>query len=252
MVRQLVRALIAVIIAVPPALTPVGAEAAPCTAAHIIAGTCVVGGGTTGGGVDLWGDATTGGSPGESENDGPRECPVVVNGQCVGTSPPKNGTGPTTVRDIKSFRPRAPIQFSEPAGWSVRNIPTNFWSSTTRHVVSGELLGNPAEVRFTPVLFRRYFGDGDRRTTATVGMSWRELGQSPWTRTATSHTYDSVGRFRIRMLAWYEAEFRFGNQSWVPLSGAVTAWANELAVSVLASDTVLVERPCGPSSPGCR
>jgi hypothetical protein len=250
-VRRASRALI-VVVTLSALFPSTWADAAPCTAAHIVAGTCAVGGGTTGGGVDLWGDATSGGNAGDSGSDGPRECPVVVNGQCVGTSPPKDGTGPTTVRDIESFRPRAPIQFSEPAEWSVRHIPTNFWASTSQHVVRGELLGNPAEVRFTPVLFRRYFGDGDRRTTATVGASWRELGQSPWTRTATSHNYESTGRFRIRMLAWFEAEYRFGHQSWMPLEGAVTAWSNELTVTVLASDTVLVDRPCGDDSVGCR
>jgi hypothetical protein len=54
------------------------------------------------------------------------------------------------------------------------------------------------------------------------------------------------------MLAWYEAEFRFGNQQWVPLTGAVIAWANELSVTVLTSDTVLVDRPCGNDAVGCR
>jgi hypothetical protein len=227
------------------------AVAATCTAAHIAAGSCSVNGGTSDGGVDLWGDSTTGGTSGGDANDGPDECPVVVNGQCVGSSPPKDGSGPTSVSDLESFRPRTPAQFGEPSGWSVRRIPANFWSTAYAHTVSGELLGNPADVRFTPVLFRRYFGDGERRTSASRGASWRELGQAPWTRTSTSHAYETTGRYLVRLLVWYSAEFRFGSQDWVQLSGEVRVWANKLEVTVLSADVVLVDRSCDALEPGC-
>ncbi len=229
------------------------AQATTCTAANIAAGTCSVNGGTHGGGVDLWGDATSGGSGGSGggSSDGPDECPVVVNGQCVGTSPPKDGTEPTSISDLESFRPRTPTQFVEPDGWSVRRIPTNFWTVVSAHTVSGELLGNPADVRFTPVLVRRYFGDGERRTSAMTGASWRDLGQAPWTRTSTSHAYDSEGRFRVRVLVWYSAAYRFGSQDWVPLAGEVAVWANEIKLTVLSADLVLVDRSCEETSLGC-
>ncbi len=229
------------------------AQATTCTAANIAAGTCSVNGGTHGGGVDLWGDATSGGSGGSGggSSDGPDECPVVVNGQCVGTSPPKDGTGPTSISDLESFRPRPPTQFVEPDGWSVRRIPTNFWTVVSAHTVSGELLGNPADVRFTPVLVRRYFGDGERRTSAMTGASWRDLGQAPWTRTSTSHAYDSEGRYRVRVLVWYSAAYRFGSQDWVPLAGEVAVWANEITLTVLSADLVLVDRSCEETSLGC-
>ncbi len=245
-------ALVALIVSASVAMASlsVPAVAATCTAASIAAGTCSVSGGTTDGGVDLWGDATSGGSDGDS-SDGPDECPVVVNGQCVGTSPPKDGTGPTSISDLESFRPRAPVQFGEPSGWSVRRIPTNFWTAATAHTVSGELLGNPADVRFTPVAFRRYFGDGERRTSTTRGASWRDLGQAPWTRTPTSHAYDSDGRYRVRLLVWYSAAYRFGSQDWVPLTGHVAVWANELELTVLSADLVLVDRSCAVAAPGC-
>jgi hypothetical protein len=237
------------------ALMPLSApaQATTCTAANIAAGTCSVNGGTTGGGVDLWGDATSGGSGGSGggSSDGPDECPEVVNGQCVGTSPPKDGSGPTSISDLESFRPRTPTQFVEPSGWSVRRIPTNFWTVVSAHTVSGELLGNPADVRFTPVLLRRYFGDGEKRTGATKGASWRDLGQAPWTRTSTGHAYDSEGRYRVRMLVWYSAAYRFGSQDWVPLTGEVAVWANELNLTVLSADLVLVDQSCGETSPGC-
>lgn len=248
-------AAVALIVAATLAMIPLASPvmAATCTAAQIAAGVCSVNGGTTGGGVDLWGDSTWGGSGGSSgdSSDGPDECPVVVNGQCVGTSPPKGGSGPTSISDLESFRPRTPVQFGEPSGWSVRRIPTNFWTTAIAHTVSGELLGNPADVRFTPVLFRRYFGDGDRKTSVLKGESWRSMGQSPWTRTPTSHVYESEGRYRVRLLVWYSAAYRFGSQDWVPLNGEVAVWANEIELTVLSADLVLVDRTCAGTAPGC-
>ena len=227
------------------------ATAASCSGAQIAAGTCSVGGGTTGTGVDLWGGVTTGGSSGGADSDGPDECPVVVNGQCVGSSPPKGGGGPTTVSDLESFRPRSPQQFVEPTGWAIQRIPANFWSTAKTHVVSGRLLDNPADVRFSPVLYQRSFGDGSRQTIASPGDTWRELGQSPWTRTVTSHSYDEVGDVRVRLVVWYSAAFRFGSQGWRRLAGLVKSRANDLTVSVLSADTVLVDRPCSPGAFGC-
>jgi hypothetical protein len=227
------------------------AIAVSCTAAQITTGTCSVGGGTTGDGVDLWGNASWGGSnPGDADS-GPDECPIVVNGQCEGSSPPKDGFGPTSVRDIESFRPRSPQQFVEPDGWSIRHVPTNFWSNAATHVVSGQLLGNPAHVRFTPVLYRRYFGDGHRTTTTHRGASLQELGQSPWTRTPTSHSYDDAGNYRVRLVVWYTAEFRFGNQEWRDLDGMVTARGNDIELLVVSTETVLVARQCRTAAIGC-
>ena len=249
MVRRFAVALAVVVFIGVPAVSP--AIAVSCTAAQITTGTCSVGGGTTGEGVDLWGNVSWGGSdPGDSDS-GPDECPIVVNGQCEGSSPPKDGTGPTSVRDIESFRPRSPQQFVEPEGWSIRHVPTNFWSNAATHVVSGQLLGNPAHVRFTPVLYRRYFGDGHRTTTTHRGASLQELGQSPWTRTATSHSYDDAGNYRVRLVVWYSAEFRFGNQDWRDLDGMVTARGNDIQLLVVSTETVLVARQCRTAAIGC-
>jgi len=238
------RVAVALIVAVAAAAMSAPVMAVSCTAAQIAAGTCSVGGGTTDTGVDLWGDSTSGGSSGDTGSDGPDECPVIVNGQCVGSSPPKGDVSPTTVSDIESFRPSSPQQFVEPGGWSLRRVPTNFWSTAQVHVVSGTLLDNPAAVRFSPVLYRRHFGDGSRQTSDRRGEPWRELGQSPWTRTSTSHSYDEAGNVRVRLSVWYSAEFRFGSQDWRPLTGFVMARANDLTLHVLSADTVLVDRLC--------
>ena len=245
------RVAVALIVALATTAMSAPATAISCSGAQITAGTCSVGGGTTGTGVDLWGDATSGGSSGGTNSDGPDVCPVVVNGQCVGSSPPKGGGGPTTVSDLESFRPRSPQQFAEPTGWAIQRVPANFWSTVKSHVVSGRLLGNPADVRFSPKMYRRSFGDGSRQTSESPGDTWRELGQSPWTRTLTSHSYDEVGNVRVRLVDWYSAAFRFGSQGWRRLTGFVKARANDLTVSVLSADTLLVDRSCSRGAFGC-
>jgi hypothetical protein len=245
------RTAVALIISAAVSMMTTPAMSISCSGAQIASGTCSVGGGTTDTGVDLWGDVTSGGSSGDVNDDGPEECPVVVNAKCVGSSPPKGGVEPTTVSDLESFRPRSPQQFVEPAGWTIRRIPTNFWSTARTHVVSGSLLDNPTDVRFIPEQYQRSFGDGLRQTSASRGASWRQLGQSPWTGTSTSHSYDEAGNVRVRLIVWYSAKFRFGSQGWRPLTGLVMARANDLTVSVLSADTALVNRPCSPGAFGC-
>jgi hypothetical protein len=231
--------------------TPVAASATTCTGVTLSSGTCSVNGGVSGGGVDLWGDLTDGGGSTGGGTADPNECPNPVGDRCVGGPPPKDVSGPTTVHDIASFRPHAPTQFSEPSGWTLRDIPTNFISVARRHVIAGELFGNDAAVRFTPESYVRHYGDGTSKSTTTSGDTWSALGQSWWTRTATSHAFLDPSAVTVSLTVWYSAEYRFGNQDWTPLAGVVSARGNDLTFTVLDSDTVLVARSCAAGAVGC-
>lgn len=229
----------------PPAL------ATTCTGASLASGTCSVGGGTTGDGVDLWGDATDGGMSGSTSDDGSQECPHPVGDRCLGVSPPTDTIGATTVHDIASFHPEPPRQFSEPNGWTLRGAPTNFVTSAISHVVTGELLGAQAEVRFTPVSVTRWFGDGSSRRSVSLGARWSDLGQRWWTRTETSHSFAESGHVTIHATVFYRAEFRFGAQEWRPLDGWVFVRPDALRLVVFDADTVLVDAPCDSDVVGC-
>ncbi|MEY4312526.1 MAG: hypothetical protein RLZZ319_35, partial [Actinomycetota bacterium] len=213
----MVRSVVTILILGVALAFPAPAVAVSCSGAALASGTCSVGGGTTGGGVDLWGDLTDGGGGSTGGTADPNECPHPVGDRCLGESPPKDVSRPTTVHDIASFRPEHPTQFSEPLGWTLRGIPTNFVSVAARHVVSGELLGNDADVRFTPVSYARRFGDGSSQSTRSAGDTWSHLGQPWWTRTATSHVYANPDVVTVTLTVWFEAEYRFGNQDWQPL-----------------------------------
>ena len=219
-----------------------------CTATQINAGICREGGSSDGSGVDVWVDGQT---PGGNSGGGTMQCPKVVNGRCEGSSPPKTVDLPDSVRDVARFIPRPMTQSMEPVGWGVRGVPVNFVSSARTHVVSGTLLGRPAEVRFIPIRYRRDFGDGTSMSTREPGGSWASLGQAAWSATPTSHIYGTAGTFVVTLAVDYVADFRFSARSWTRLTGTVSGRANPLTVRIATASTVLVDRTCPTSAIGC-
>lgn len=213
---------------------------------EIVAGLCNVGGGTDGTGVDLWVDGDT---PGSSSGGGGGEdaCTETAEGRCVGVSPPKTVTKPESVHDLESFRPNRPGQYSEPVGWTIAGLRTNFVSRARTHIVSGELAGHAADVRFIPVRYRRTFGDGDSQSTTSRGKKW----STPWANTSTDHIYRESGNVTVRLVVDYVAEYRFAGLDWVRLSGIVSRSAANLDLRVFDASTVLVARPCQDGAFGC-
>ena len=226
-------------------LPAIPASALSCTVTEIVAGLCSVGGGIDGTGVDVWvdGDTTGGSSAGGS---GP-DCNETAEGRCVGVSPHKNVDKPESVHDLESFRPLRPRQFSEPNGWTIAGLHTNFVSRTKTHIVAGELAGHSAEVRFTPFRFHRSFGDGSSQTTSHKGSRWT----SKWANTPTDHAYYRAGTYTVHLVVDFLAEYRFGDMDWVRLDGVVSRSAADIEVRVFDANTVLVAGPCTGASPTC-
>lgn len=158
------------------------------------------------------------------------------------------------ISDIASFAPRAAVQFMQPDGWMVVGLPTNFYAQIDRHVVSGTLLGQPADVRFTPRAYNWSYGDGTTALSGTPGNTWQALGLAEFDPTATSHIYSAEGTYVIDLTVLYTAEYRWAGGAWTPIAGHVELPANPL-VAEATSDavTVLVDRDCtrAPVGPGC-
>ena len=239
------RGLIATVVALLLSSGASPALAMTCTMTEIVTGICSVGGGTDGTGVDLWVDGNRPG--GSSGGTGTVDCDETAEGRCVGTSPPKTVDKPESVHDLESFRPQVPRQFSEPAGWTIAGLPTNFVSRARTHTVSGELAGHSADVRFIPVRYRRTFGDGSAQSTTARGARW----STAWASTATSHVYADVGSRTVQLVVTYVADYRFGNGGWTRLDGVVTRTAPALSITVFAADTVLVAHSCSVGAIGC-
>jgi hypothetical protein len=215
------------------------------------------GGGSGGDG----GDGGGSGAPGVHVPSAPRlhePCIDIFDGFCAGIRPgepgePREEFDPITLSDIEAFRPTPPVQFMQPDGWMVVGLPTNFYTTTSVHTVSGELLGLPATVRFTPVAYRWRYGDGETASLASRGAQWAALGLREFDATATSHIYRASGTYAIDLDVDYTAEYRIRDGAWTRIAGTLRLPANRLIATAGDAVTVLVDRDCAiaPSGPGC-
>jgi len=158
-----------------------------------------------------------------------------------------------TLADLKSFRPSAGHERSEPKGWSVVGLNTNFIADGGVQVRTGSLLGRPAAVRFTPAGYQWNYGDGDSASRTTPGATWKALNLREFDKTPTSHEYDSRGKFTVALTVTYTAEYQFAGSPWIPVAGTVQDAAAPMSMTVTTADTVLVDKDCAknPRGPGC-
>ena len=194
---------------------------------------------------------SSGGSGDPAASAPPEKClgrVIVKEGECAPTIPT-----PVTLSDVAAFRPDVGSNAMQPNGWAVVGLDTNFLSRGGADVVSGTLLGGPAEVRFTPVAWNWSYGDGATRRATTAGGLWAELGIPEFDATPTSHVYTTRGTYTITLTIDYVAEYRLGSGAWVPIAGVLSLPSNQLTITVGSAKTVLVEDDCrvNPSGPGC-
>ncbi|WP_435415569.1 PKD domain-containing protein [Ruicaihuangia caeni] len=163
------------------------------------------------------------------------------------------GRPSVTIEEVASFFVERPRQSMEPDGWAIVGLDANFIAAASRHTRSAMLLGAPAEVRFTPVRYDWSYGDGATRQAHGPGATWTTLQLSEFSPTSTSHAYGSPGTFTVALTVRYSAEYRYAGGPWQPVPGELSAPANDLVVSVLSAQTVLVDEHCGtnPTGPGC-
>ena len=155
--------------------------------------------------------------------------------------------------DIAAFRPTPGVDHMEPNGWFVVGLDANFYATGGASVVPGTLLGYEASVRFTPIRWQWFYGDGSTTTTSTRGGTWKSLGITEFDPTPTSHVYQLAGTYYIDLTIGYRAEYSFNGSTYAPIMGTLWLPANRLVATVGSAKTVLVERDCvvNPTGPGC-
>lgn len=151
---------------------------------------------------------------------------------------------PITLVDLANFIPQQASLASQPRGWTVVNLDTNFIAGASTHVVGGSLFGRSAEVRFTPHAYDWNYGDGSTNSSAVPGARWDVLGVREFSPTATSHVYRQEGSFTTTVVVRYGAEYRIAGGAWIPVSGEVSSAATAVVTTVQSADTVLAARDC--------
>lgn len=240
------------------ALAPLGLAAVTGRAADVcstigqVTGTCSTGS-IAGDHVDVGAEAGAGTANGDIDPDAPPTTPDPR--LCGAETGCRAGFDFTslTMSDLASFYPTKPGIASEPNGWAVVGLDTNFVSNAAAHAVSGRLLKLPASVRFTPTRFVWDYGDGYRRTTTTGGSTWKQLAVAEFTPTVTSHVYSTAGSYRVELAVAYTAQYRFDGAAWHDVPGTLTLRAPTETVVASGAATVLVQRDCraNPRGPGC-
>ena len=169
---------------------------------------------------------------------------------------PCTGCSPDTiirVTDLQNFpAPIAPTGM-EPNGWAIVGLAANFWAAASTHIGDGVLLGQPAQVMFTPIGYRWNYGDGSTASTPTGGASWADLAVAEFSTTPTSHKYTKKGTYTVTLTVEYRADYSFGDQGWRPVEGIVTVPSAPFTVVAAKESTVLVVEDCNtnPHGPGC-
>ncbi|MFC5930312.1 hypothetical protein D6T64_15775 [Cryobacterium melibiosiphilum] len=156
------------------------------------------------------------------------------------------------ISDLASFTPDSPTQQMQPNGWMVKGLATNFVARASAHEQTGELLGQPADVRFTPAGYGWDYGDGTTGSSATGGATWQDLNVPEFSETATSHTYEP-GQYTITPSVTYTAEYRYSGSDWQPVDGTITIPGTPTTATAWVVRTALVAKNCldDPDGIGC-
>lgn len=148
-----------------------------------------------------------------------------------------------TISDVADFVPTGATLRSQPEGWALVGRPANHVVVAPATTVTARLLGDTAEVRFTPTAFRWEWGDGTGKVTATPGASWQDLGQDELTATATGHVYMHRGAYFGSVTVVYTAAYRYGHGEWHDIPGVVTGPRLDFRTLVVIERTTLVVDP---------
>ena len=267
--------------------SPSTATAVGCTRAETTDGTCPDSHAVVDGpGVDLSAETTTGSSGTGSTNHSrrghagstvPAPPRVCANGDPakpgIKTIPCGNGTflplarqntpavpcagcSPATivrVSDLQNFPAYPAPTGMEPNGWAIVGLAANFWAGASAQIGEGLLLGEPAQVMFTPIGYRWDYGDGTTAVSVDGGASWAALGLAEFATTPTSHKYAARGSYAVTLTVDYRADYSFGDQGWRPVEGIVSVPSAPFTVVAATESTVLVAEDCNanPHGPGC-
>jgi hypothetical protein len=254
-------------------LAPAHADATDCADFQKAIGSCTTEGGLDSDGVTIAGNAAgaTGNRGAKTSSDADPEAPAIKYGggtqgarcdspdRCPGSNSgiPAASPAPTPgtpgLSDVAQFLVGNPTVTTEPSGWTIAGLETNFIAGAGEREQSGELLGQPVVVHFTPVAYDWNYGDGYGQTVSTPGASWAASGLADFSKTPTSHAYAARGNYTVTVTVEFTARYQFAGAGWADIPGTLGLTSDPVTVTVKGVKTVLVGKTCteNPSGPGC-
>ncbi len=140
-----------------------------------------------------------------------------------------------TLDDFQRLPLPAGTSTVEPPGGNVLiRMPTNAYASDLEPVMLNTVtLGQPVQVRATPVRWSWDFGDG-----AVVGPTQDPGG--PYPELTNSHEYTARGSYGIAMTTYYAGEYSLDGATWLPIVGEAQVTGPPTTVVALAGRNELV------------
>jgi len=148
---------------------------------------------------------------------------------------PKVGA-PTPVLTLRDFQrlplPPGTAHVQPAVGWALINVETNVYVDARPVVLTTTLLGQPVQVKATPVRFRWTFGEGQPLTTTDAG--------GPYPRMTTTHTYDRPGTYSIGLTTFYAGEYSVAGGPWLPVDGQAFVASPAIPIELVEARSHLV------------
>lgn len=139
---------------------------------------------------------------------------------CIGDeipeSQPIRRTVTDDIKDVFSAYSGRPQATWIPGGELEVEVIATFLARATELSVSGELLGNPATIRFVPAAIRWEFSDGE----SGGGESYER-------------SFSEVGSYTARAVIEYRIDYRYSGSSWVVGASSGELSSNSLAIEVI-------------------
>lgn len=165
------------------------------------------------------------------------------------TAPP---TPTVTAEDLKKMPIQPGTVSIQPGPNTLKNYHTNIYADSRPQELDVTLLGQPVQVRATPVSYTFDYGDGT--TTGPTTDPGRALPENSWdTPTSTSHQYRETGDYAIVISTEFRGEYRVGDGEWQQVEGTATLPSQPQTVSVWRTKSGWVKDGCSanPRAWGC-
>lgn len=154
-----------------------------------------------------------------------------------------------TEHDFQRFKIPGSTVNMWPNGWAVANRNTAFWADAGVKTIDLTLLGQPVQVRATPIKYNWNFGDGKGRSRTSPGQKPRTLDSAKFT-----HMYTKHGKAKVSLATIYTGEYRVNNGAWKSISGVASVTTSRPEFKVYRYHKYLVGDDClrNPEGPDCR